>query len=49
MKSKTLVAYRLTDEAIRMLDKLVDIEGAASKTYMIERLIRDAAKRRGIK
>lgn len=45
---KAASAYRLSDEALRLLDLIAEREGA-SKTYTVEMLIRQGAKNRGIR
>jgi predicted DNA-binding protein len=46
-KPKAAAAFRLSAEAHRLLDLIAEHEGA-SKTYTVEMLIRQGAKRRGL-
>ena len=45
---KVASAFRLSTEALRLLELLADSEGA-TKTFTLEMLIRQRAKSRGIK
>jgi hypothetical protein len=45
---KFKTAFRLTTEAVRLLDELAKIKGL-NRTATVELIIREAAKREGIK
>jgi hypothetical protein len=45
---KIKTAYRLTPEAVRLLDEIAKIKGL-NRTATVELIIREAAKREGIK